>query len=989
MAGETTVGSIVGFLRLDATDWNRTLSEAGAAARALGQSDPNINVQANADQAMGRLAAVQGEIDALGQSEPNVDVIIDVNAHVSTAEERLAEVRALAAEVGATRIQMHVDADTDPAERALGRAQKSAFGLVAAAATLGPALIPVSGAVAGLGVAFGGLGAAGVLAILGIRDSIKAGTDAGKKFQGGLDKLQGNLNTLEATAATGVMKPFLDVVDNLQPKMPGINSSISSLAGTLGRVMVPAADGVETAFLKLTPLMTDLAEYAVKGANAFDAWAHGDGLQKFGGYAMAVLPGVLDDLGSLLQLAGKIAGAFSGWGVGVLGIIGTLADLLNSLPTDVLTTLASGGLAVYSAFKTFGLLSSMVRGLGGAIDGLGASMGRLGAAGAASRLQGVAGGLRAVGTAGSIAYIAVGGVAAVLGVAMFAWSMYKQKQAEARAEQEAMTQAIQEDSGALGENAQKIIAKTIADGNLIDKAKSLGISQDTLAQAYAGNSAAIDEVNRKARENGMVTDKASGAAANYAAQNTHLSKTALDVTGSVAKMNGEVDKGKKAYDAQKVAAAVLGAQFDVNNQKLSAAEVAQLHMGDQTKNATQKVKDQNQAIQDLNQSLDAELSKQLQLQGGLTGIGQARLQMIDVLKKQKASTDLNTDSGLKQRSAIESVVGQLQSYRDSQIKAGESTAHATGVYESQAAQLLQTIAKTDGANSATYRYAKQLLKVPKDVSTKVGTTGVGVAASQLQGLGKQAKALGAMRVAIPTGTPNAKQTTQLLNDISDAALSANLKKVTIPTSSPTAIATKLKLAGIDGAAVSANKKSVTIPTKTLNSARTLREVEDILSTTKDKSMTVTAKASQFDHVLGLLGEAHRQAYNQSFTITAVYAKQNAGYANLARHGHADGTDDAAGGMSWLGERGPELVMSKSVGRLLAGSIVLNNQDTARTLSGDPGPIMRASGGSGATTYQTTHNSPIYIGQVVGADLDKVERQADERRVLESFRGRRS
>lgn len=893
MSGETNVGSIVGFLRLDATDWNATLAEADAAARRLGQSDPNIQVHADTAAADAALIATQAEADHLDGD----DVNIDVNANTAGAEAHMAS------------------------------AKKSTVGLLDAVLLLGPAMVPMAGAAAGLGAAFGGLGAAGVLAMLGIKDAIKAGTVEGQKFQGGINTLTGNLDQLEATAATGIMKPFLRVVDDLQPKMPAINTGIASLSDTLGRVMVPAADGVETAFVKLIPLMTDLAEYAVRGAQAFDAWAHGDGLQKFGGYAMAVLPGVLNDIGQLVELAGRLTGAFAGWGGGVLSILGTLASLLNSLPTGVLTVIATGGLAVYSAFKTFGLLQGLVSGFGGALSGLAANMGRLGATQAASSLRGVASGLQAVGTAGSIASIAVGGIAAVLGVAMFAWSMYKQRQAEAKAAQEAMTQAIQEDSGALGDNAQKVIAKTIADGNMIQKAKDLGISQDTLTSAITGNSDALAVVNQKIHENGMVSKTASGAAQNYAGDQKRLSDSAVSLQDGIGKLNGQISKGKKDYDANKAAAAALAGQLDQNKQKLSSLELAQL-------SETNATKDQKKAIDSLNQSLDAELSKQLQLQGGLTGIGQARLQMIDLLRKEKASTDLNTDSGLKQRSAIESVVGQLQSYRDTQIKAGRSTADATTLYQTQASELLKTIANTDGANSATYRYAAQLLKLPKDVNTKVGTSGTSVAASQIKGLQGQANKLGATRIEIPTGTPNAKNTAQLLNDISTAALSANKKYVEIPTSTPTALATTLKLKGIDDAAVSANRKYVTIPTKTLNSATTLRQIEDILGTTKDKSMTITARAAQFDHVLGLLGEAHAQAYDQSFTITARYVRQNVGGNNLARHGkgYASGTSSATAGYHPLAEAGAELVLSPQTRYLEAGAKVLNHAQTMTVLN---------------------------------------------------------
>ncbi len=45
--GPTRVGTIVGRLTLDASDWNRKLDEARAKAEALNGVDPRVKVQAD------------------------------------------------------------------------------------------------------------------------------------------------------------------------------------------------------------------------------------------------------------------------------------------------------------------------------------------------------------------------------------------------------------------------------------------------------------------------------------------------------------------------------------------------------------------------------------------------------------------------------------------------------------------------------------------------------------------------------------------------------------------------------------------------------------------------------------------------------------------------------------------------------------------------------------------------------------------------------
>src|SRR5690348_4463516 len=59
MSEETSVGSIVGRLRLDSSEWNADLDRAEARARELSSADPTIRVHADTAQAEASLAAVE------------------------------------------------------------------------------------------------------------------------------------------------------------------------------------------------------------------------------------------------------------------------------------------------------------------------------------------------------------------------------------------------------------------------------------------------------------------------------------------------------------------------------------------------------------------------------------------------------------------------------------------------------------------------------------------------------------------------------------------------------------------------------------------------------------------------------------------------------------------------------------------------------------------------------------------------------------------
>src|SRR5674476_1584366 len=84
--------------------------------------------------------------------------------------------------------------------------------------------------------------------------------------------------------------------------------------------------------------------------------------------------------------------------MGTLGILRTFTDLINALPVDVLSTLATTAASVYIGFKAFGLLDAGITNVGKALAKVGVSA------------EAAAGGLRAM-------QIAAGVIGAVITVA--------------------------------------------------------------------------------------------------------------------------------------------------------------------------------------------------------------------------------------------------------------------------------------------------------------------------------------------------------------------------------------------------------------------------------------------------------------------------------------------------------------------------------------------------------------------------------------------
>jgi hypothetical protein len=172
--------------------------------------------------------------------------------------------------------------------------------LLAAVITLGPALVPLAAGTIGLAVGFGAMGVAGILAIVGIRKEMTAGTTMGRAYTTQIDTLKGNLTTLGHTAAGGVLAPFQTSVADLQKRMPALNGIIGEFSGITGRTAGVLTTGLVAAFISLEPLARDAGVYVLTLSQRFAALMSGPGVVSFGDYVRSVFPQVMQAVESIV-----------------------------------------------------------------------------------------------------------------------------------------------------------------------------------------------------------------------------------------------------------------------------------------------------------------------------------------------------------------------------------------------------------------------------------------------------------------------------------------------------------------------------------------------------------------------------------------------------------------------------------------------------------------------------------------------------------------
>jgi hypothetical protein len=276
----------------------------------------------------------------------------------------------------AARAAREMEAATLREERAMQRAGRSAFdfgnrlnAIIAAAVILGPALIPL-GAVgaAGLGALAEGAGVA-LLAIRGVKKEMKDGTVVGVQYQSLFVGLKNNIDQLSVTAADTAL-PFVGkAIGNINDVMPELNSETKQYTALLGEMGDVLIHGALAGLIQLHPLMLQIFKDSLNLSKGFDRFASGNGIQKFGDWALEVLPVVEQDIGDITEALGKLIVAGASSGVTVLDLLSGIAQALNAIPLPVLKVLVPTLLALYTASKLAALGTAINTKITGAYTG--------------------------------------------------------------------------------------------------------------------------------------------------------------------------------------------------------------------------------------------------------------------------------------------------------------------------------------------------------------------------------------------------------------------------------------------------------------------------------------------------------------------------------------------------------------------------------------------------------------------------------------------
>jgi len=276
--------------------------------------------------------------------------------------------------------------------------------------------------------------------------------------------------------------------------------------------------------------------------------------------------------------------------------------------------------------------------------------------------------------------------AVVAGVGLFTaalWSNHSAAVAE-QAQINALTDALKQDSGAVGENTRAYIVNALQKSGALDDARQLKLNLDQVADAASGNKQALAALNDQL---GILSIGTYGAT-----KDTHDQVAAAkDLQTILNGTSGDVAKAKQAYDNE---ADAMG--------RAAKAAVAQ-------KSALDAL---NTSLQTIAQTELGMATTEDQFLESLHGVTAA-------VKTNGETLSKHTSKGLANRDALLSSLQAALSYKDAQQKAGVSVGVVTRTLADNVRQLEQTAIHAGLSKDAVHKLIHELGLTPSHLLTEL------------------------------------------------------------------------------------------------------------------------------------------------------------------------------------------------------------------------------------------------------------------------------
>jgi hypothetical protein len=326
----TSVGSIIGYLILNRSAWDRSLDDGVTKARAstseISRLSPKITIDTNADTVSAKLQLVAAQERAVG-------------------------------------------AEAD-------KAKPFVINLWAALAAAAPAAVPIAGVLTGALIGLLPVAAAVTLGVKGIENQWKSTALQGTVFASDVNSLKVELTALEQTAGQNLLGGLHQGISSVTPLFQVLNTDIGNTSAELGQIVAHLAPALTSIFTQMQPLFDTFGLAVEHGAVSLEHWAQSStGMRSFVAYTQAELPHVLDFLGQLVTLLSHITQAAAPFGGVMLNDLTLFVHVLNDIPLPVLQQLIPLLIEGYAAAKLYQAVTPIFTAVKAAVNAAGKEYG--------------------------------------------------------------------------------------------------------------------------------------------------------------------------------------------------------------------------------------------------------------------------------------------------------------------------------------------------------------------------------------------------------------------------------------------------------------------------------------------------------------------------------------------------------------------------------------------------------------------------------------
>ena len=268
-----------------------------------------------------------------------------------------------------------------------------------------------------------------------------------------------------------------------------------------------------------------------------------------------------------------------------------------------------------------------------------------------------------------------------------------------------LTDAIQQDSGVIGDNTRALVANKLEKDGALATGQKLGINLDTLTNAALGNRQAFDEATRALAEHGDAAGVGAIEAGKYLAA---LAQTANDT-------------GKATAAQQRIASATDAAATSTRNatDTMSLAAPTADDLASAISGVAQAAQGSVNVLDVLSKTLDGLIGLHtdaaragIQFQASIDGITAA-------VKKNGVTLDVNTDKGRAVMGAILDAADAAEKDAEARAKETGSVEEASKAYAAHVDQLKKTLLQSGLSKQAVDDLIKEYANVPPDVFTQI------------------------------------------------------------------------------------------------------------------------------------------------------------------------------------------------------------------------------------------------------------------------------